>query len=326
MATYPDRRVIVLTHFAGQDVADVNNTSAPFSAQGQAIYTGLRTNGNFFLMMSGHVFNDGGEGRRSNTYNGHTVHTLISDYQGRFNGGNGLMRLMYFSPSNNLVSVKTYSPYTGNYEVDANSQFSFSYNMQPNGAGSPATAYVALGTNVNVTSGSQSSIVWSGLQASKPYEWYVTVTDELGDYATSSEWTFKTTSGFSPDAMPNPLPESWRATYGVSNPDADEDGDGQSNFAEYIAHTNPTDAESALAILDVKADQNGQVTLRWSSVGGVRYRVQYSDELNGAFTDVARDTASEMDASPDGQASTQTFTDTAVPTNKIRFYRVKVVP
>jgi hypothetical protein len=325
MATYPDRRVIVLTHFAGQDVADKNNTSAPFSAQGQAIYTGLRTNGNFFLMMSGHVFNDGGEGRRSNTYNGHTVHTLISDYQGRFNGGNGLMRLMYFSPSNNLISVKTYSPYTDNYEVDANSQFSFSYNMQPNGAGSPATAYVSLGTNVNVTSGSQSSIVWSDLQASKPYEWYVTVTDENGDYATSSEWTFKTTSGFAPDAMPNGLPESWKTTYGISNPDADADGDGQSNLAEYMAHTNPTNATSALQIIATQSNADGHFTITWSSVGGVRYRVQFTDNLADGFTDIERDAVSEIDAQPAGESSTQSFTDASTPTNTVRYYRVKVV-
>jgi hypothetical protein len=130
LAQYPTRRVIVLTHHAGDDQADVNSTSAPFSAQGSAIYNRLKTNPNFFLMLGGHVFDEGGEGRRSDTYNGHTVHTLISDYQGRFNGGNGLMRLMYFSPSLNRVTVKTYSPYTGNYETDANSQFSFSYDMK----------------------------------------------------------------------------------------------------------------------------------------------------------------------------------------------------
>jgi hypothetical protein len=326
MAANPTRRVIVLTHFAGQDVADVNATTCPFGAQGQAIYTGLRTNANFFLMMSGHVFDQGGEGRRTDTYSGHSVRTLVSDYQGRFNGGNGLMRLMYFSPSNNTVSVKTFSPYTGNYETDANSQFSFTYNMQPNGAGSAATAYAAVGTNVDVASGAQTSVVWSGLQASKPYEWYVTVTDANGDYSTSAEWSFKTTSGFVPDAQPNSLPSSFLETYGVTSPDADDDGDGQSNFAEYIAHTSPIDATSALRILDVKCDHNGQMTLTWSSVGGVRYRIQSSDELNGEYIDVIRDEASEMDANPAGQPSVQSFTDNSAPANTVRFYRVKVVP
>lgn len=130
LASYPNRRAIVLTHYAGDDNSDVNATTTTFSAQGSAIYNRLKTNPNFFLMLGGHVFNEGGEGRRSDTFNGRTVHTLISDYQGRFNGGNGLMRLLYFSPSLNRVTVKTYSPYTGNYETDANSQFSFSYDMR----------------------------------------------------------------------------------------------------------------------------------------------------------------------------------------------------
>ena len=39
---------------------------------------------------------------------------------------------MDFSPSNSLISVTSYSPWTGNYETDADSQFSFTYNMQPN--------------------------------------------------------------------------------------------------------------------------------------------------------------------------------------------------
>ena len=130
IASYPSRRIIVLTHYAGDDNADVNATTTPFSTQGSAIYERLKTHPNFFLMLGGHVFNEGGEGRRTDTYNGNTVHTLISDYQGRWNGGNGLMRLMYFSPSLNRVTVKTYSPYTGNYETDANSEFSFSYDMR----------------------------------------------------------------------------------------------------------------------------------------------------------------------------------------------------
>ena len=200
LETYPNHRCIVLTHHAGDDNSDVNATSTPFSNQGSAIYEALKVYPNFFLMLGGHVFNEGGEGRRADTFGGKTVRTLISDYQGRFNGGNGLMRLMYFSPSNNLVSVKTYSPVTGNYETDANSQFTFSYNMQPNGAGSPGTPWVALGTNPNVTPGSISSFVWPGLQANKTYEWYVTVTDAAGNSVISSSAQFSTTANTAPIA------------------------------------------------------------------------------------------------------------------------------
>ncbi len=329
MAAHPTRRVIVLTHFAGQDVADVNATTCPFSAQGQAIYTGLRTNANFFLMMSGHVFDQGGEGRRSDTFQGHTIRTLVSDYQGRFNGGNGLMRLMYFSPSNNLVSVKTFSPYTGNFETDANSQFSFSYNMQPNGAGAAGTVYVALRTNINVVPGAQTTFVWPGLSASKSYEWYVTVKDAFGDYATSSAWKFSTTAGFSrptnEDANFNGIPDNWETRYGVTDANADADGDGQSNYAEFIANTNPTNATSVLRILEA-THAGGNVVVKWSSVGGTRYRIQYSDQIDCDYTDIIRDAVSETDAGPLGQASTQSFTDSLDSGNEVHYYRIKVAP
>jgi hypothetical protein len=202
--------------------------------------------------------------------------------------------------------------------------------MQPNGAGSPPTAYVALKTNVNVTSGTQTSFVWSGLQASKNYEWYVMVTDEVGDYATSSEWKFSTTSGFSrpapSDANSDGIPDDWESKYSVTNSNADDDGDGQSNYAEYIANTNPSNADSVLRIVQTIIEPDGHSTITWSSVGGTRYRIQYADEIGGAFQDLIRDAQSEIDPHPYGEPAVQSFTDTSKPTDKVRFYRVKVVP
>ncbi len=326
IAARPNHRVIVLTHHAGDDNADVNATTTTFSAQGSAIYEALKHNQNFFLMLGGHVFNEGGEGRRADTFSGHTTRTLVSDYQGRFNGGNGLMRLMYFSPSNNLVSVKTYSPWTGSFETDANSQFSFSYNMQPNGAGVAGTSYAALKTTTNVVQGAQTSFLWSGLTASRTYEWYVTVTDANGDYATSAEWKFNTTSGFARPENPSDSFAAWSATYGVTDPNADTDGDGQNNFAEFVAKTNPTDATSTLRVLNVKCSGDGQATLTWSSVGGVRYRIQYAGVIGGEFTDIVRDEAVERDSNPSDTTTMQSFTAPLAPTNSALYYRIKVVP
>jgi autotransporter-associated beta strand protein len=120
--------------------------------------------------------------------------------------------------------------------------------------------------------------------------------------------------------------ETWMAANGITDSNADTDGDGQSNLAEYIAHTNPTNATSVLRVTDVKQQANGQIGITWSSVGGTRYRVQSSDGLKGDFVDIVRDPASETDVAPSGQASTQSFTDNLAPTNGIRFYRIKVVP
>ena len=127
--------------------------------------------------------------------------------------------------------------------------------------------------------------------------------------------------------------EAWKNFYQISDSTGDEDGDGHNNFAEYMANTNPTNAASVFKMLNGTPRSSGQFDLTWASVGGKRYRIQYADgDVNGSvareFIDVVRDTASETDASPNGVASTQLFTDTSIDilTNRCRFYRIKIVP
>jgi hypothetical protein len=133
-----------------------------------------------------------------------------------------------------------------------------------------------------------------------------------------------------PDPNADGLPDPWEALYGVTDPNADDDGDGLNNLAEYRANTNPTNAASALRILQVGREEAGDVDLLWSAIGGTRYRVQYSDGGAGGgpagpFIDVLRFLCDEMNTAPYGEASTQSFTDMA-PASGARFYRVRLVP
>ncbi|HVV00350.1 MAG TPA: Ig-like domain-containing protein [Verrucomicrobiae bacterium] len=423
LANYPNRRIIAMMHYAG---SDCGGTSCSMSPAGQAVYNQLKTHPNFFLMMGGHVFNGNGdgEGSRSDTYNGATVHTLVSDFQGRTNGGNGLMRLMYFSPSNNLVSIKTYSPYTDEFETDANSQFSFGYNMQlPGGPGAPATPFVSVGTNADVASGATTTFTWRGGQPNTAYEWYAKVTDTDGNtfftptrtFVTASNaapiasnitavvigdrpnllnlavagydsdgdpltfktnglpirglntafdpntglitytpargyrgfdrFTFSVNDGFSDspsatfnlnvvapdDTNADGIADDWEAKFGITDPAADNDADGQSNLAEYLANTNPTNSDSALRITGWAVLPGEAFQLTWASVGGTRYRVQYSDSLAAPFINIFRSIDLEMDPSPHGSDSTQTFIDDfsltgGPPAAGARYYRVIVSP
>jgi hypothetical protein len=124
LKTHIDRRAIVVSHY----VVEPGNP-APFGVQGQAIYDALKGNANLFLMLAGHRH---GEGRRTDVFNGNTVHTLLADYQERENGGDGWLRILEFSPANNQIRVRTYSPTLDRFEADADSQFTLKYDMTPN--------------------------------------------------------------------------------------------------------------------------------------------------------------------------------------------------
>ncbi|MES2439172.1 MAG: LamG-like jellyroll fold domain-containing protein, partial [Verrucomicrobiota bacterium] len=162
LKAHPNRRGIVITHHT----VNIGNP-ASFSAQGSAIYQALKDNPNLILMHGGHIH---GEGRRSDTFEGRTVHSLLADYQGRTNGGDGWLRIMHFRPSLNRIDVKTYSPTLNQFETDADSQFSIDVNLS-GGVG----PFTEIGT-VDVTPGT-ASIDWSGLEEGGRYEWYAEVTD-----------------------------------------------------------------------------------------------------------------------------------------------------
>ena len=194
LRTNAHRRAIVVTHYLGSA-----QTPTTFSAQGRATYEALKTHSNLFLMLGGHV---DGEGWRKDTFAGNTVHSLISDYQFYTNGGHGLLRLMTFSPTNNLVRVQTYSPWTKHYETDEDSEFSFPYNLQPDGR-VPDTNFVTLGVHNDVSPGSVIACDWPGLESGKMYEWFVTVTDAKGQLVTGPLWQFEVARSNAPPTVVN---------------------------------------------------------------------------------------------------------------------------
>src|SRR6185436_8222764 len=164
LQTYSSRKAIIVSHY-------IINADATFGTQGLAIYNALKNNPNLYLMLCGHI-NPNGEARRADTLNnGKTLNTLLSDYQD-VNGGNGWLRIMTFSPSNNTLSVKTYSPTLNQYQADANSEFTLN-NMN---LFSDTTSYQLLSIQ-SVTGSGSLSYNWNGLTVDSMYEWYATVAD-----------------------------------------------------------------------------------------------------------------------------------------------------
>ena len=68
----------------------------------------------------------------------------------------------------------------------------------------------------------------------------------------------------------------------VSGPDADPDGDGLSNRQEFLAGTDPWDADSVLQITGIARTDEG-LELRWHGVAGRLYRIAVAESLFGPF-------------------------------------------
>ncbi len=123
---YPDRKAIIVSHYIifYNQTAGTNEKGFPaFGKQGVRLYDRVKRYPQVFMMLCGHV-GDNGEGFRQDYYAGNSIKTFLSDYQSRKNGGNGMMRLMKFSKDKDLIAVRTFSPYTGIEEKDADSEFS----------------------------------------------------------------------------------------------------------------------------------------------------------------------------------------------------------
>jgi hypothetical protein len=166
LKTHPNRRAIVTSHW----LLNTGNP-APWGGAAQAIYEELKDNPNLFLMLCGHIH---GEGQRTDAYLGRAVHSVLQDYQGRANGGDGWLRFFEFSPATNTIHARTYSTTLIQFETDADSDFVLPYDMQ-----SAMGPWVELST-ANLSGGTTgASCPWPGLETGKEYEWYATTYDGI---------------------------------------------------------------------------------------------------------------------------------------------------
>lgn len=159
---YPARKVIVATH----DYLEFGKSNQR-SEIGEHIWHSLVKYhaDHVFLVLCGH---SGAEEFITDKVNGHVVYQVLADYQNTNNIESGWLRILQFSPSQNKIFVKTYSPLLNQYKNDSASQFTIDYKtvkapperiggttnenntvyIRPNGEVEPSTAPIQHSGNI----------------------------------------------------------------------------------------------------------------------------------------------------------------------------------
>jgi hypothetical protein len=198
--SYPSRKGILITHSMMYPGGD-------WSPGGENIYNALKDVPSLVLAACGHL---NGSGRRTDVYGSNKLTTMVSNYQGDVNGGDGYLRYLEIEPALNQVRAFTYSPYRDAWKTTDWHQFVL--DDVPLGGGAagsqaapasapPAPAAVAapadfalLGVVAGVPSGADAVLEWKGLDAWTPYEWHVTVDDGHHAPVPGPTWVFTTGS------------------------------------------------------------------------------------------------------------------------------------
>lgn len=106
-----------------------------------------------------------------------------------------------------------------------------------------------------------------------------------------------------------------------ASPQADPDGDGQNNEAEFMAGTCPTNSASAFRILSISPEANN-LRITWQTVGGKTNTLQATGVIGGTYTNVSPN----LIILNTGDTTTN-WVDPGASTNwPARFYRILLVP
>ena len=127
-----DKEVVVVTHsylYSDNTTVDECDTADMVTDNNGAMQWSklISQYPNISVVVSGHITNQFNARRSDVGAAGNFIHQIFANWQTWSNGGNGYLRIMQFSPSNNTIDVKTYSPYTGLNLTDSGNQFTLKW-------------------------------------------------------------------------------------------------------------------------------------------------------------------------------------------------------
>jgi hypothetical protein len=102
------------------------------------------------------------------------------------------------------------------------------------------------------------------------------------------------------------------------NPNADADGDGVSNYQEYLAGTDPLNKNSLFILTSIRPNPQGGIDVSWQSVSNKTYTLLRSSDLSQTFAPVQSGIAAT--------APTNTFCDSTAIGPGPYFYRAMLEP
>ncbi len=145
-----------------------------------------------------------------------------------------------------------------------------------------------------------------------------TATSPAGNTSSFSTTRIVTTTDSDGDGIPDIYESAHHLNPGINDAAVDRDGDGTTNFQEFVAGTDPESSASAMRIGSVTTTVN-DVAISFPSVLGKIYRLEMRDSLaSGAWAPLVDQFA--------GTGGTLTITDPGAVALSMRFYRAVILP